>query len=104
MGAFESRERAFEAHFAYQEELAFSTAAYRNRLLALWAGERMGLSGGALEAYAKIVVQSSLSPREALNPVARIMRDLMAKGVPADPEEMQMRLSDCMAQAALRAA
>ena len=55
---------------------------------------RGGLSGGALEAYAKIVVQSSLSAREALNPVARIMRDLMAKGVALDLIAIREKLSE----------
>jgi len=104
MGSLDSRERAFEAHFAFQEELAFSTATYRNRLLGLWAGERMGLTGGVLEAYAKSVVQQSLSPREALDPVARVSRDLLAKGVPADPAEMNAKMRDCSEAASMRAA
>ena len=90
----ESRERAIEAYFVHQEDLAFSTSTLRNRLMAMWAGERMGLSGGALEAYAKDVVCQSLSPRSALDPAERICRDLMAKGVALDLIAIREKLSE----------
>ena len=81
MDTMENRERAFEAHFVFKEEMAFTVATYRNRLLGLWAGEQMGLTGGALDGYAQDVVHQSLSPQSALDPVERVARDLMAKGV-----------------------
>ena len=104
MSVLESRERAFEAHFAFQEEMAFSVATYRNRLLGLWAGEQMGLSGGALDAYAQDVLHQSLTPREALDPVDRVCRDLMAKGITATPEHVRSRFQDCGMTAAARLA
>jgi hypothetical protein len=90
----DSRERAFEAYFVHQEDLAFTTATLRNRLMALWAGERMGLNGGALEAYAKDVVLQSLSPRSALDPAERICRDLLAKGVGLDLTAIREKLGE----------
>ena len=104
MSSMESRQRAFEAHFAFTEEMAFSVATYRNRLLGLWAGELMGLSGGALDAYAQDVLHQSLTPREAMDPVDRVCRDLMAKGVSASPEDVRSRLQDCGMTAAARLA
>ena len=85
MDTLEQRERAFEAHFAFSEHLAFTVATYRNRLLGLWAGERLGLSGAALDAYAQDVVHQSLEPKWALDPVERVCRDLMARGC-GEPE------------------
>ncbi len=85
MDTMDQRERAFEAHFAFSEHLAFTVATYRNRLLGLWAGERLGLAGAALDAYAQDVVHQSLEPKSALDPVARVARDLLARGC-GEPE------------------
>ena len=71
LAPLDQRERAFEAHFAFSEHMAFTVATYRNRLLGLWAGERLGLAGAALDAYAQDVVHQSLEPKHALDPVAR---------------------------------
>lgn len=104
MQSMDSRERAFEAHFAFKEEMAFTVATYRNRLLGLWAGEQMGLSGGALDAYAQDVVHQSLSPLAALDPVERVARDLMAKGVASSPDEVREKFEACSVSAAARLA
>jgi hypothetical protein len=100
----EHRERAFEAHFAFREEMAFTVATYRNRLLGLWAGEQMGLSGGVLDAYAQDVVHQSLSPRAALDPVERVAQDLTAKGVAHTLDGVREKFEACAASAAARLA
>jgi hypothetical protein len=100
LGVLDNRQKAFEAHFAYIEEMAFTVATYRNRLLALWAGDLMGLSGAALDAYAQTVVQQSLTARAALDPVQRICRDLMAKGFSFAPEDVRARMDEFGAKAA----
>ena len=47
MTAFQDRERAFEAKFAHDKEFRFLTLARRDKLLAHWSTERLGLSGQA---------------------------------------------------------
>jgi hypothetical protein len=47
MTAFDGREKDFEARFKHDQELQFKVTARRNRLLGLWAAERMGLGGDA---------------------------------------------------------
>src|SRR5919112_5415398 len=56
MTTFDKREEGFEKKFAHDEELRFKATARRNKLLGLWAAEKMGLSGPAADAYAKEVV------------------------------------------------
>ena len=56
MSTFDSREQAFEAKFAHDEEMQFKAQARCNKLLGLWAAEMLGKSGDAAEAYAKTVV------------------------------------------------
>ena len=58
MSTFDKREEGFEKKFAHDEELLFKANARRNKLLGLWAAEKLGLSGDAANAYAKEVVMS----------------------------------------------
>ncbi|MGZ8322645.1 MAG: DUF1476 domain-containing protein, partial [Rhodoplanes sp.] len=60
MDSFDKRKEGFEKKFAYDEELRFKATARRNRLLGLWAAEKLGLTGAEGEAYAKEVVISDL--------------------------------------------
>ena len=104
MDTLDQRERAFEAHFAFSEHMAFTVATYRNRLLGLWAGERLGLAGAALDAYAPDVVHQSLEPKHALDPVARVCRDLMARGCGVPEAELRQRFQAFGDSAAARLA
>src|SRR5712691_11114602 len=56
MTTFDKREEGFEKQFAHDEELRFKANARRNKLLGLWAAQKLGLSGAEAEAYAKAVV------------------------------------------------
>ena len=56
MSTFDSRQKAFEDKFARDADLQFKVMARRNKLLGLWAAERLGHSGDAALAYAMEVV------------------------------------------------
>ncbi|MEM8811648.1 MAG: DUF1476 domain-containing protein [Pseudomonadota bacterium] len=56
MTTFDKREEAFERKFAHDEELRFKATARRNKLLGLWAAEK--LNSDDPEAYAKEVVRA----------------------------------------------
>src|SRR5262249_3332348 len=60
MTTFDKREEGFEKQFAHDEELRFKATARRNKLLGLWAAQKLGLSGAEAEAYAKAVVVADL--------------------------------------------
>ena len=45
MATFEDRERDFEKRFQHDEELRFKANARRNKMLGLWAADKLGLSG-----------------------------------------------------------
>ena len=55
MTTFDKREEGFEKMFAHDEELKFKANARRNKLLGLWAAEKLGMSGVEADAYAKAV-------------------------------------------------
>ena len=58
MTTFEDREKGFERKFAHDEELKFRATARRNRLIGLWAAEKMGLTGDEAQAYAREVIKA----------------------------------------------
>jgi hypothetical protein len=56
MSSFDEREQGFENRYAFDEALRFKSLARRNKLLGLWAAEKMGLEGEAARAYADALV------------------------------------------------
>src|ERR1700759_5088435 len=98
MTTFDKREEAFEQQFAHDEELKFKATARRNKLLGLWAAEKLGLSGAEADSYALSVVMADFE--EADHDVAhRIRRDFDAKGVQQSDHQIARTMSELMAQA-----
>ena len=81
MTTFDKREEGFEKKFAHDEELRFKATARRNKLLGLWAAEKMGLKGPEAEAYAKEVVIADFEAPGDDDVVAKLRKDFDAKGV-----------------------
>jgi hypothetical protein len=81
MTTFNDRETAFENKFAHDAELQFRVAARRDRLVGLWAAEKLGHVGEAAEAYAKTVILSDLEEAGDEDVVRKLVADLAAVGV-----------------------
>jgi hypothetical protein len=81
MGIFDDRTKGFEDKFRHDQELAFKITARRNRLLGLWAADRLGLSGETAEAYAKEVLSADFEKPGETDLVEKLMRDFAAKGI-----------------------
>lgn len=60
MTSFDDRGKAYEKKFAHDAELKFKASARRNKLLGIWAAEKMGLTGDDIDDYAKSVVLADL--------------------------------------------
>jgi hypothetical protein len=58
VGVWETREASFEKSQEIEEDLRFKSRARRNRLLGLWAGEKLGMTRLAAEDYARQLVAS----------------------------------------------
>ncbi len=84
MTTFDDRERAFEAKFARDEEMAFRVTARRNRLLGQWAAEKMALTPEETDAYAKAVVQADFEESGDEDVVRKLLGDLTAAGIEID--------------------
>ena len=90
MTTFDNREAAFENKFALDEELRFKANARRNKLLGLWAAERLGKSGAEAEAYAKSVVLADFQEAGEDDVLRKVSGDLEGAGVPEDEVRAQM--------------
>ena len=91
MSAFDEREKDFEARYKHDQELQFKVKARRNRLLGLWAAERMGLSSDAAQAYAKEVVEAEFHGGDR-HVIDKLVADLAAKGQSCTPAQVQFEL------------
>ena len=58
MTTFDDREKGFETKFALDQEQEFKAVARRNKLLGLWAAEKMGLTSESADQYAAAVVRA----------------------------------------------
>jgi hypothetical protein len=61
MSSFNKRGESFEKKYALDEEQKFKASVRRNKLLGLWAAEKMGLSGTEAAEYAKEVIKADFS-------------------------------------------
>jgi hypothetical protein len=102
MASFEDREKGFERKFAHDEELKFKATARRNRLLGLWAAERMGIAGDAAQAYAREVVNADLAEPGEENVFRKIRADFDAKGVRQSDHQIRRKMADLMGEAVIQ--
>ena len=98
MTTFDKREESFEKKFALDEELKFKAEARRNRLLGLWAAEKLGITGDAATAYAKEVVAAEFE--EAGSDVLhKVLKDLTGKGNAITEADIRAKMGELLAVA-----
>lgn len=99
MTTFDDRERAAEAKYARDEDMAFRITARRNKLVGQWAASRMGLTPEETDSYAKSVVQADFEEAGDEDVVRKLLGDLTAAGIATTDEEIRTMLSDKMVEA-----
>ena len=100
MTSFEDRESSFENKFKHDKELEFKATARRNKLLGLWAAEKLGLSGPDADAYAKDVVKSDIVEAGEEDVFRKIRGDFDAKGVAQSDHQIRRTMAELMQDAA----
>lgn len=100
MTSFKDREKSFERKFALDEELRFKSTARRNKLLGLWAAEKMGLSGDEAQAYAREVVKADLEEPGEEDVFRKIRADFDAKSVEQSDHQIRRAMADLLVEAA----
>ncbi len=82
-GGFDDREKAFETKFSRDQESEFKVVARRNKLLGLWAADKMGLSGDEANDYAMAVVKADFEEVGDDDVLRKVVGDLKDKGIEA---------------------
>jgi hypothetical protein len=99
MTTFDKRKEGYESKFARDEELRFKATARRNKLLGLWAAEKMGLQGAEAEAYARSVVSADFSEPGDEDVFRKIRSDFDAKNVAQSDHQIRRTMDDLMVEA-----
>jgi hypothetical protein len=97
MTTFDKREEGFERKFALDEELKFKAEARCNRLLGLWAAEKLGITGEAAVTYAREAVAGAFASGGEKAVVARVANDLSANGITEN--DIRRQMTEFLAQA-----
>jgi hypothetical protein len=99
MTTFDRREETFEKQFAHDEELKFKATARRNKLLGLWAAEKLGLGGAEADSYALSVVMLEFETTGDHDVTHKIRKDFDAKGVAQSDHQISRTMTELMAKA-----
>jgi hypothetical protein len=99
MSTFDKREEGFERKFAHDEEVRFKARARRNKILGLWAADKLGLTGDSADAYAKEIVIADFEGPGDDDVFARIRRDFDAKAVAQSDHQIRRTMEELMAKA-----
>ena len=93
MSTFNKREKGEEAKYARNEELSFKINARRNKLLGLWAAERMGIEGADADAYAKECVLADFDKPGDEDVYRKVMEDLKKANAPVSEHDMRRKMA-----------
>jgi hypothetical protein len=100
MTNMKDRQEGFERKFALDEEQKFRAIARRNKLLGLWAAEKLGKSGADAEAYATEVVQADFEEAGDEDVFRKVRKDFDAAGVAQSDHQIRRTMEELLATAA----
>ena len=99
MTTFDDREKGYEKKFAHDAELKFKAESRRNKMLAEWAGAKLGKSAAEIEDYVKEVRRADLAEKGDDDVMRKVKGDLDAKGVKVSEGELRNVMSEFLAKA-----
>lgn len=94
MTTFDDREKGFEAKFALDQDQEFRAIARRNKLLGLWAAEKMGLSPESAEDYAKAVVRADFEQPGDEDVFRKVAGDFKGSGLTVSDSEIYSKMDE----------
>ena len=100
MSDMKDREEGFERKFAFDEELRFKATARRNKLLGLWAAEKLGKIRRRRRRLCQGSGRRPISRKPATTMCsARSRADFDAAGVDQSDHQIRRTMDELMAQA-----
>jgi hypothetical protein len=99
MSTMKDREEGFERKFAFDEELKFKAIARRNKMLGLWAAEKLGKSGADADTYAREVIVADIEEAGDHDVFRKVRKDFDAAGVNQSDHQIRRTMEELLAQA-----
>jgi hypothetical protein len=99
MSSMRDRQEGFEKKFAMDEDTKFRAMARRNKLLGLWAAEKLGKTGEDADAYAKEVVRADFEEAGDDDVLRKIRADFDAAGIAQSDVQIRGVMNDLLATA-----
>ena len=96
------KEGRYESKFARDEELQFKSTARRNKLLGLWAAEKLGKTGDDAPAYAREVIRADMQEAGDEDVFRKIRADFDAAGVAQSDHQIRRTMDEMMAEAIMQ--
>jgi hypothetical protein len=91
MTTFDDRENAYENKFAHDQELNFKAEARCNKLLAVWAAEKLGKTEAETDAYVAEVIKSDFEEVGHDDVIRKVAGDL---GGASSEDEVRAKRSE----------
>ncbi len=99
MSTFDKREDSFEKSYVHEQELEFRAEARRNKMLGLWAAEKLGKAGAEAQAYAESLVAAETAANADDLVLARVKQDFEAAGVDQSEHQIRRTMDEFLAAA-----
>ena len=99
MSEMDKRGASFESKFAHDEALKFKAEARRNKLLALWAADLMGMSDEEAKSYIVEVIKSDFEEAGDEDVFRKVRADFDAKNIDQSDHQLRRTMDELMATA-----
>src|ERR671910_2785513 len=99
MSSMRDRQQGSEKKFALDEESRFKAMARRNKLLGLWAAEKLGKTGAEADAYAKAVVSADFEEAGDDDVLRKVRADFEAAGIDQSDHQIRAMMDELLATA-----
>lgn len=99
MTTFDRRKDAYESKFAHDEELKFKSEARRNKLLGLWAAEKLGFAEEKATKYAGDVVASDFDEPGDEDVFRKVRADFDEAEIAVSDQELREKMVNLMGEA-----
>ncbi len=99
MTTFQDRQKGFIGKFAMDEELRFKACVRRNKLLGLWAAEKLGLVSEEAARYADKLLLNDLGEPGQEDVFRLIRADFDAGAVQQSDHQIRRTMDELMARA-----
>ena len=99
MNSINDRGDSFENKFALDEAIKFKAEARRNKLLGLWAAEKMGKSEEEAQEYAKEVIKADFEEAGDEDVFRKLRGDFDAAGIEQSDHQIRRTMDEKMTEA-----